>query len=53
MGNGGTKATLGNTGNQDFDFGEQSNLFKANKGTGTPPGNASLQSKYLTINNGA
>ena len=28
----------GNIGNQDFDFGEQSNLYQGNnKGTGTPP----------------
>ena len=26
----------GNIGNKDFDFGEQSNVFQGNKGTGTP-----------------
>ena len=35
----GTKAIwgTGNIGNQDFDFGEQSNLFQGNKGTGILP----------------
>ena len=47
-GNSGTKKKYLGTGNirkQIFDFlgaGEQANLFQGNKGTGTPPGRASL-----------